>query len=94
MLFRSDAVIAAARTNAEGRFTTRIYMPVAGEGPQDLAVVDESGNGASTSFYVEFGFGQIRELQQDLLRQLEDLRRLLERAPSPGTSAEGQGSPS
>jgi hypothetical protein len=57
-----DAIIATARTGPDGRFQTRIYVPITGEGAQRLGVFDESGNFASTSFFTEFGFGSIRDL--------------------------------
>ena len=78
MIQLADAAIATARTNADGRFTTGIYIPVTGEGPQSIRVFDESGNFASTSFYTEFGFGNIEQLYQDLLRKLDDLNQILE----------------
>lgn len=62
-----DAVIASARTNADGRFTASVYMPVTGEGAQTLNVYDESGNFASSSYYTEFGFGSIQKMYQQLL---------------------------
>lgn len=77
-----DATIATARTNHEGRFTASLYVPVTGEGAQDLRVFDESGNMASTSFYTEFGFGNIQDLYQDLTGRMEDLMRALERVGS------------
>lgn len=74
-----DSTIATARTNQEGRFTANVYVPVTGEGAQDLRVFDESGNMAATSFYTEFGFGNIQDLYQDLTNRMEDLMRALER---------------
>ncbi|TVQ26546.1 MAG: hypothetical protein EA382_05170 [Spirochaetaceae bacterium] len=68
-----DATIASARTNLEGRFTTSLYMPITGEGPQRLAVYDQSGNMASTSYYTEFGFGDIETMYRDLQEQLREL---------------------
>lgn len=78
MIQLADAAIARARTNAAGRFTTGIYIPVTGEGPQTISVFDESGNFASTSFYTEFGFGNIEQLYRDLLEKIDDLSRSLE----------------
>ncbi len=69
-----DATIATARTNLEGRFTTSLYVPITGEGPQRLAVYDQSGNMASTSYYTEFGFGSIEALYLDLLEEMRRLR--------------------
>ncbi|MBE0478719.1 exo-alpha-sialidase [Candidatus Aerophobetes bacterium] len=69
-----DATIASARTNDVGRFTTSLYIPVTGEGPQTLSVLDESGNRASTSFYTEFGFDNLQELRRDLMEEMGTLR--------------------
>ena len=68
-----DAVIASARTNADGRFSAAIYMPVTGEGAQTVNVFDESGNFASSSFYTEFGFGSIEKLYQGLADAIQKL---------------------
>jgi hypothetical protein len=73
-----DATIATSRTNAEGRFTAGIFVPVTGEGPQSLRVFDESGNFASTSFYTEFGFNNIEQLYRDLLEEMQDLSKKLD----------------
>lgn len=72
-----DGVIASTRSNLEGRFTTTFYMPVTGEGPQNLRVVDASGNLASGSFFTDFGFNNV----QALLRQLQQA------APAAGNPA-------
>ncbi len=69
-----DATIAFARTNPDGRFTSRFYMPVTGEGAHSVRVLDASGNVAGTSFYTEFGFGTIERLMRDLGRQIDELR--------------------
>jgi hypothetical protein len=68
-----DATIAFARTNADGRFSSRLYMPVTGEGAQTVRVVDASGNGAGTSYYTEFGFGNIEAMMRDLGRRIDEL---------------------
>jgi hypothetical protein len=68
-----DAVIASARTNADGRFSAAVYMPVTGEGAQTLNVYDESGNFASSSYYTEFGFGSIQKEYQSLMDALNKL---------------------
>ena len=72
-----DATISVARTNKEGRFTAGIYIPITGEGAQTLRVFDESGNFATTSFYTEFGFGNIQRLYEDLLDEIRDLKESL-----------------
>ena len=69
--------VAAERTNAEGRFTTRLFMPVSGEGAQEVRVLDESGNVATASFFTEFGFGNIRDLQEVLEQKVDSLAGLV-----------------
>jgi hypothetical protein len=68
-----DSTISTLRTNLDGGFTARIYMPITSEGSQSITVFDESGNGASTSFFTEFGFGNIAELIGDLNERLDAL---------------------
>lgn len=68
----ADSVIATLRSNADGRFTGRFYVPVTSEGAQALTAFDASGNGASTSFYTEFGFGDIERLLDDLARRIDE----------------------
>lgn len=73
-----DTTIAMARTNRDGRFNASIFIPITDEGAQNIIAYDESGNVAMTSFYTEFGFGNIGELYEDILTELRDLRRQLE----------------
>ena len=56
-----DVTIATARTDREGRFQTQVFTPVTAEGAQTLRVFDQSGNLASTSFFTEFGFDNLRD---------------------------------
>ena len=66
-----DSTISTLRTDDEGGFTARLYMPITSEGSQTISVFDESGNGASTSYFTEFGFGNIRDSIEDLTERLE-----------------------
>ena len=66
-------LVATDRTNSEGRFTNRLFMPVSGEGAQEVLVFDESGNVAPASFFTEFGFGNVRDVQQSLESTIDDL---------------------
>jgi len=66
-----DSTISTLRTNLDGEFTALIYMPITSEGSQTITVYDESGNGASTSFFTEFGFGDIQKLIEDLGDRLD-----------------------
>jgi len=64
-----DSTISTLRTDLDGEFTARIYMPITSQGSQTITVFDESGNGASTSFFTEFGFGDIQKLLEDLQQE-------------------------
>jgi hypothetical protein len=64
-LLIGGVIVANERTDDEGQFQTRIFMPVTGEGASDVRVFDETGNAATASFYTEFGFDTIqRSLDQ------------------------------
>ena len=79
-----DTVVAAARTNSEGRVTAEVFVPITGEGAHQIRLVDESGNIASSSFYLEFGFNNVRqvlEAQEEVQQQLEGLDQKLETLP-------------
>jgi hypothetical protein len=65
-----DATIATARTDAEGFFETQVFTPVVGEGAQTVRILDDSGNVAETSFFTEFGFGDIELLHEDLRERI------------------------
>jgi hypothetical protein len=75
-----DSTISQLRTDLEGGFSASIFMPITSEGSQTLSVYDESGNGASTSYFTEFGFGNIQSL-------LEDLDERRDAISEPGASA-------
>ena len=87
-----DSTIATARTDKNGDFTSRLYMPVTSEGDQTMTAVDQSGNAASISFYTEYGIGNLRDQNADMTKQLEEIRQLLtsgggQPAGSPAPSA-------
>jgi hypothetical protein len=64
-LLIGGVIVANQRTDDLGQFQTRIFMPVTGEGANDVTVYDETGNIATGSFYTEFGFDTIqRSLDQ------------------------------
>jgi len=66
-----DSTISTLRTDLDGEFTAQIYMPITSEGSQTITVFDESGNGASTSYFTEFGFGDIAELIEGLGERID-----------------------
>jgi hypothetical protein len=82
-----DSTISQLRTDEDGGFTALLYMPITSEGSQTLTVFDESGNGASTSFFTEFGFGNIQELIEGLDERLAALDGLEDGGP--GTAEAG-----
>ena len=53
------SIVSAGRTSPDGGMTYRLFLPVAGEGAHDITVFDESGNTAVSSFYMDFGFGDL-----------------------------------
>ena len=64
-------VVSTERTDDQGRFTTRLFIPISGKGAHDVVVLDESGNVAAASFFMEFGFDTVRETQSDLADRLQ-----------------------
>jgi hypothetical protein len=80
-----DSTISTLRTNKDGGFTAQIYMPITGEGSQNITVYDESGNGASTSYYTEFGFGNIADLIEQLDGKIDQLQ-----SPAPDAPVDGE----
>lgn len=64
--------VASGRTDDLGRMTASVFVPISGEGAHSVTLVDGSGNFASTSFYMEFGFDNIKTL-------LDQMQELLER---------------
>jgi hypothetical protein len=65
--------ISAGRSNADGVITASAFVPISGEGAHPVSLVDESGNAASTSFYMEFGFDNV----QKQLKSLDDEVKIL-----------------
>ena len=57
---------ASGRTDKLGRYTQQIFVPISGEGAHRVTLVDESGNFATTSFYMEFGFDNVQDLDEKL----------------------------
>ena len=67
---------ASGRTDKLGRFTQQIFVPISGEGAHRVTLVDESGNFATTSFYMEFGFDNVQDLEDKLDALDEKLKEL------------------
>ena len=65
--------VATERTNELGRFTSQVFIPISGEGAHAVAVFDDSGNAAISSFFMEFGFDNVQETQKLLAERIENL---------------------
>jgi hypothetical protein len=64
-------VVSTERTDDRGGFTTRLFIPISGKGAHDVVVLDESGNVAASSFFMEFGFDTVRETQTAITDRLQ-----------------------
>ena len=70
--------VASERTNDLGRFTSQVFIPISGEGAHAIDVFDESGNFATSSFFMEFGFDNIQDTQEDLVDRMGALESQLQ----------------
>ncbi len=69
-------IVSTTRTQDEGRFTAQIFVPISGKGAHTVRAIDSSGNVASTSFFMDFGFDTIEETTDkldDLIEKVETL---------------------
>ena len=69
----SGAIVSTVRSDADGRFTARLFIPIAGQGAHDFRAIDASGNIATGSFFMDFGFDNIEGSMEDIIGQLEFL---------------------
>ena len=81
----SGAVVSTVRTDADGRFTARIFIPISGEGAHDFRAIDASGNIATGSFFMDFGFDNIQEAVEDITLRLDTLQGSTGMNPPPAT---------
>lgn len=70
----AGTTVANGRTDGNGEMTASVFMPISGEGAHPVALVDDSGNVASTTFYMEFGFDNIKSNLEALDEELDLLR--------------------
>jgi hypothetical protein len=73
----AGVIVSTARTQENGRFSTQIFVPISGRGAHTVRVIEESGNVASTSFFMDFGFDTIKEATTKLdqvSKQVESLQ--------------------
>jgi hypothetical protein len=69
----SGAIVSTVRSDSDGRFTARLFIPIAGQGAHDFRAIDASGNIATSSFFMDFGFDNIEGSMDDIIGQLESL---------------------
>ena len=69
----SGAVVSTVRSDPDGRFTARLFIPISGEGAHDFRAIDASGNIATGSFYMDFGFDNIQESIQGINDRLDSV---------------------
>ncbi|MEC9140842.1 MAG: sialidase family protein [Chloroflexota bacterium] len=69
----SGVAVATERTNELGRFTSQVFIPISGEGAHAVGVFDDSGNAATSSFFMEFGFDNVQGTQKLLAERIENL---------------------
>jgi hypothetical protein len=67
-------LVSTERANGQGRFTTQVFIPISGEGAHDVTIFDDSGNFATASFFMEFGFDNVQDVQSALQRQMRALQ--------------------
>jgi hypothetical protein len=93
LLLVGGVIIANERTDDEGQFQTTIFMPVTGEGPNNIQAFDETGNAATASFYTEFGFDNIQESLDRINQQLNIETPVPSAAATPAASGTPMASP-
>lgn len=67
----SGAVVGSSRTDTSGNFSMKTFVPISGEGVHDIRVFDASGNLATASFYMEFGFDTIEGSFQKTVENIQ-----------------------
>ncbi|MDQ3248449.1 MAG: IPT/TIG domain-containing protein, partial [Chloroflexota bacterium] len=65
--------VTVGRSSDDGVITASVFVPISGEGAHSVSLVDESGNAAATSFYMEFGFDNVQTELQSLNDEIEAL---------------------
>ena len=62
----SGVIVSTDRTDSNGRFSTQIFIPIAGEGAHPITAIEASGNVATASFFMDFGFDDLVDLQENI----------------------------
>ncbi len=60
------SIVATGRTNSDGQFSSGIFIPISGEGAHRVRVIEESGNVASSSFFMDFGFDNLQDAAEQI----------------------------
>ena len=91
----AGVIVSTARTQADGRFSSQIFVPISGEGAHTVRAIEESGNVAGSSFFMEFGFDTLQEATDkldEILERMDSLEQNLG-SSSNGSSGSAPGSP-
>ena len=62
----AGSIVATGRTNGNGQFSSGIFIPISGEGAHRVRVIEESGNVASSSFFMDFGFDNLQDATEQI----------------------------
>lgn len=68
-------IVATERTNAQGRITSQVFIPISGQGAHSVDIYDDSGNFATASFFMEFGFDDIQKTQSSIEQKFDVIDR-------------------
>ena len=78
----SGVIISSTRTNDDGLFNTDIFIPIAGEGAHTILAIEASGNVAAASFFMDFGFNNLDQLENRLSDISESIFDMLQTQPN------------
>ncbi|MBI4313013.1 MAG: exo-alpha-sialidase [Chloroflexi bacterium] len=82
----AGVIVSTARTQESGRFSTQIFVPISGRGAHSVRVIEESGNVASTSYFMDFGFDTIKDTTTKLDQVASQMEALQSAAAAPDTA--------
>jgi hypothetical protein len=68
-----DAYLSTIRTDREGKFQSKIFMPILSEGPYMIEAIDTSGNRAETYFYCELGLDTVKKEVDSMKNEYEKM---------------------
>jgi hypothetical protein len=85
----AGVIVSTARTQDDGRFSAQIFVPISGQGAHSVRAIEESGNVATSSFFMDFGFDSLQDATDkldEIADSLDDLEQRLSGLPSNGSS--------